>query len=152
MKIKSLDHQEKRTCHSAQALTEFALVLPILLILVLGAMDLGRLFYYKIVLTNAAREGANYLSRNPEVMTCYSGVCYYENTWEAIETEGQSSGVTISVDEVDWEYTNCCNVGEFVAISIEKEVDLIFDGFLRTMHIIYGPITVSASVRMVVHQ
>lgn len=150
MRIKPLNQQQKQNRLPAQALVEFALILPLMLILVLGAMDFGRLFYHKIILTNAAREGANYLSRNPEVIDCASGVCHFTNTWTAIETEGESSGVTIAIDEVDWENTNCCAVGDYVAISIEKEVDLLFDGFLDTMGIVDGPITISTSVRMVV--
>ncbi|HBO33570.1 MAG TPA: hypothetical protein DD636_02325 [Anaerolineaceae bacterium] len=151
MRIKPINHLQKQNCISAQALVEFALILPLMLILVLGSMDLGRLFYNKIILTNAAREGANYLSRNPEVLDCTSGVCHFNNTWDAIQTEGQSSGVTITIDEVDWDNTNCCTVGESVAISIDKDVDLIFDGFLDMVGIVDGPITISASVKMVVH-
>jgi Flp pilus assembly protein TadG len=41
-----------------QALVELALVLPVMLLLMLGALDLGRLFYAKITVTNAAKEAA----------------------------------------------------------------------------------------------
>ena len=40
------------------ALIEFAVILPILLLLVGGLMDFGILYYNKQVLTNASREGA----------------------------------------------------------------------------------------------
>jgi Flp pilus assembly protein TadG len=40
------------------AVVEFALVLPLLLVLVLGAIDWGYFFYVEEVVTNAAREGA----------------------------------------------------------------------------------------------
>lgn len=151
MRNRILNQYQKQKSLPAQALVEFALILPLMLILVLGAMDFGRLFYYKIVLTNAAREGANYLSRNSTTECTALGVCQYTNTWTAIETEGESSGVTIAIDEVDWENTNCCTVGDYVEISIEKEVDLFFDGFLDTMGIVDGPITINTSARMVVH-
>ena len=145
MRHKSNKHQKSHFSLRAQALVEFALLLPILLVLILGAMDLGRVFYYKIVLTNAAREGANTLSRYPE-----DGATGYNRTWEAISTEGDSSGVTISFDEVDWAGTNCCWVGRPVVITINKDVDLIFDGFLNSVGIIDGPITISSSVTMAV--
>jgi len=45
---------------AGQAMVEMALVLPILLVLVGGIMDFGWLFYNKIALNNAAREGARY--------------------------------------------------------------------------------------------
>ena len=41
-----------------QAITETALLFPILCLLVMGSTDLGRVFYYSIEVTNAAREGA----------------------------------------------------------------------------------------------
>ncbi len=40
------------------AAVEFALVLPVLLVLVLGAIDWGWYFYVREVVTNSAREGA----------------------------------------------------------------------------------------------
>ena len=37
---------------------EFVLILPILLLLIIGIIDFGALFYNKQVITNASREGA----------------------------------------------------------------------------------------------
>jgi TadE-like protein len=47
--------------HSGQSLVEFALILPLLAVLVLGAVDLTRAFYYYIALENASREAARVL-------------------------------------------------------------------------------------------
>ena len=41
-----------------QAIVETALLLPVLMLLVMGSADLGRVFYYSIAVTNAAREAA----------------------------------------------------------------------------------------------
>jgi hypothetical protein len=41
-----------------QALVELALILPVMLFLIVGALDLGRVFYSKIAVTDAAKEGA----------------------------------------------------------------------------------------------
>ncbi|HEV3095523.1 MAG TPA: TadE/TadG family type IV pilus assembly protein [Candidatus Dormibacteraeota bacterium] len=41
-----------------QALVETALLLPLLMLLVMGSADLGRVFYYSIAVTNSAREAA----------------------------------------------------------------------------------------------
>lgn len=41
-----------------QALVELALIVPILLLLMVAALDLGRIFYARITVENAAREGA----------------------------------------------------------------------------------------------
>lgn len=48
-----------------QAIVELALILPIMLLLLLAALDLGRLFYSEITVNDAAREGALEASRNP---------------------------------------------------------------------------------------
>lgn len=40
------------------ALVEFAVVLPLLLLVIGGMIDFGRLFYTEVMITNAAREGA----------------------------------------------------------------------------------------------
>ena len=42
------------------AAVEFALILPILVFLVLGGMDLGHRFYMQHLITNASREGARF--------------------------------------------------------------------------------------------
>lgn len=51
------DRSRSRTERGA-ALVEFALVLPLLLVLVFGIVDFGRAFQSSITLTNATREGA----------------------------------------------------------------------------------------------
>jgi len=45
-------------------LVEMALILPILLLLTMGVLDIGRAFYAKVSLTNATREGARYAARH----------------------------------------------------------------------------------------
>jgi Flp pilus assembly protein TadG len=46
-------------------MVEFALVLPIMLLLLAGAIDLGRLFYAYVAVENAAKEGALFGARSP---------------------------------------------------------------------------------------
>jgi Flp pilus assembly protein TadG len=43
-----------------QSLTEFALVLPVLMLLVIAVLDFGRAVYAYSVVANAAREGARF--------------------------------------------------------------------------------------------
>jgi hypothetical protein len=53
------------TCGSnGQSLVEFALVVPLLLLLVLGAVEIGRAAYYAIAVVNAARSGVQYGAQN----------------------------------------------------------------------------------------
>ena len=48
-----------------QSLVEFALMAPVLLLLVLGAVDYGRVYYQDVQVIHAARNGAAYASINP---------------------------------------------------------------------------------------
>ncbi|HEV2294147.1 MAG TPA: TadE/TadG family type IV pilus assembly protein [Tepidisphaeraceae bacterium] len=50
---------------SGVAAVELALVLPLLVTIVLGVVDLGRFAYAHIALSNAARAGADFASVNP---------------------------------------------------------------------------------------
>ena len=64
----------------SQALIEFALVSPVLLLLLFGVIDIGRAIFYYDTLNHAAREGArvairasNALPTNADVLTAVSG-------------------------------------------------------------------------------
>ena len=48
-----------------QSLTEFAIILPIFLLIVFGIFDVGRAIFYYSGIHNAAREGARYGAVNP---------------------------------------------------------------------------------------
>lgn len=54
-----------RKISRGQSLVELALVLPLFTLLLLMAIDFGRVYYSYIQITNAAREGANYASLSP---------------------------------------------------------------------------------------
>ncbi len=49
---------EKRS--QGQTMVEFALILPVLLLVVLGLIEFGRAFFYYTMVSNAAREGTRY--------------------------------------------------------------------------------------------
>lgn len=59
----------RRRARSAQALVEFALLLPLMLLILLGVVDFGRCFYFWTSIANAAREGARYGSTHPTYVT-----------------------------------------------------------------------------------
>jgi len=52
-----------------QGMVEFALLLPILVLIVFGVLELGRAFFAFIAITNAAREGARVFTFRPDVTT-----------------------------------------------------------------------------------
>lgn len=64
----SIRPQHASESRRGQALIEFALVLPLLLILLVLAIDFGRVFFGWVSLTNAARIGANYAGQYPDLL------------------------------------------------------------------------------------
>ena len=71
--------------HTAgQSMVEFALILPLLVLFLVGIFDLGRAFFSYIAITNAAREGTR-------VVTFWPGKVTVANVITAINTEIKAS-------------------------------------------------------------
>lgn len=101
------------------SLVEFAIVMPLLFILLFGIIDFGILLYNQAVITNASREGARYgiVSRSPrrtdeEISTfvrsfCDSNLLKTFGTWTdpAVTPNyaGQDFGDPLSV-QVQWQH------------------------------------------------
>lgn len=135
-----------------QSLMEMALLMPILLVLIIGALEFGRLFYTKIVITNAAREGAYYLSTHESDYDIGTGVA--PNTVIVAQAEANNSGIsdiTVSITP-----KNCCIQGEYsIEITVETMVhDLLILSFLGNAFSItatnYNEFPLSSSVEMMV--
>ena len=56
---------ERRGRSAGQSLVEMALILPTITLILMGVIDLGRVFYTYEALANAAREGARYCALHP---------------------------------------------------------------------------------------
>ncbi len=54
------DHRRRRL--QGQALVEFAIALPVLILLVAGVLELGRGYSYAVATSDAARDGARYVA------------------------------------------------------------------------------------------
>lgn len=76
---------------AGQGAVEFALFIPILMLVFFGALELGRAFFAYIAVANAAREGTRVFTFRPDVTTI-------ANVNAAIRNE---IGSTILVDETN---------------------------------------------------
>ncbi|MGE5481700.1 MAG: TadE/TadG family type IV pilus assembly protein [Bacteroidota bacterium] len=93
---------------AGQALVEMALLVPSLLLIVLLAVDFGRAFYDYERLTNAAREGAMWIARNPAITSANLGTLDNEDENEHIDKilarvrseGGTCSGGAVTLDGV----------------------------------------------------
>lgn len=79
---------------------ELALVTPILLLLLLGAIDLGRLFYARITVANAAREGAMVAATNPTSFSSGAACGPSNRVMCAATREPNGSFVTVAPADV----------------------------------------------------
>ena len=146
---KTKSTQQKKRTLPGQSLLELALMIPMLLVLITGALEFGRIFYTKIVISNAAREGAYYLSTNPSDYN--SGTGEAPNTVHVAEAEANNSGIsdiTVSITP-----KNCCTPGEYsIEITVEAKVeDLLILGFLGNNSLTatnYDEFPLSSSVEM----
>ena len=85
----------RRTRQKAQAIVELAFVLPVLLLVIMGIIEFGRIFMAQQTITNAAREGAR-LGILPS-----STVSDVQSTVNAfMDTAGLTGSPTITVANV----------------------------------------------------
>ena len=54
-----------RRSHSGSAALELAVITPFLVLLLIGVVDYGRVFYTSVTVSNAARSGAEYGAQSP---------------------------------------------------------------------------------------
>ena len=106
-----MKHSWKRNGkEKGQSLTEMALVLPVILVILAGVVDLGRLYYVTVALTDAAGEGATYAAIDPS------------NTDEIIARTQASTGglVQVGTEQVT---VDCPSVtaGSTVTVSVSYD-------------------------------
>lgn len=129
--------QKRKGKEKGQSLTEVALVLPVMLLILAGVLDLGRLYYVTVAITDAAGEGAMYAAINPHA------------TDEIIARAQDASGGMVQIDAE--KVTIDCPVvaaGEPVSVIVEYDftiatplINLIVpDGVLKLRGVASEPI------------
>ncbi|MBU0704877.1 MAG: pilus assembly protein [Chloroflexi bacterium] len=103
---------KNRKSERGQSLLEFALVLPVLLIVLAGVLDLGRLYFAYVAVTDAAGEGAAYAAIHPDdigeiirrAQDATGGMIEIDEGMVTIENNPSGLSQAISV-EVSYEFT-----------------------------------------------
>lgn len=97
-----------------QAMVEMAIVLPILLLLMMGIVDLGRVFSSYLVITNASREGAR------EAALGYSDDIIRERVAETTsQLDSSTVETTVTPDQ------SKRDSGQMVTVQVNYQVNLI---------------------------
>jgi Flp pilus assembly protein TadG len=134
-----------RKSQRGQNLVEFTLVLMILVMIAIGALDLGRIFHTVITITNSSREGARYLTLHPDdTGTSFTG------TKNAAVREAQGSMVNLTPSNVSVTYCRQmdlfegCDSGFPVRVTVSYNFELI-SGLLFS-----GSVPLTRSTQMLV--
>ena len=128
---------------AGQSLVELALAFPVLLLLLLGTIDLGRVFFDYIEIRNAAREGAGYGAHFPADST---GITL------RVTRHGVPAGATVTSTCTGCETSDGQAVGTgTIAVTVASEFSPITLGFLETWFNM-DPIQLSATATMRVLQ
>jgi hypothetical protein len=139
-----------------QSLAEFALVAPVLFILIFGLIDVARLYNSWVTAQHAAREGARYGVTGR--VDCDLAT---PNRLDCIEHTARqhTQGLTNSATDVDvlvrsWEYPSYADPATEGSAgdqcdALEVRVEYDFTASLPGIHSIFGPVHLVARERLV---
>ena len=119
---------------SGQELVEFALVLPLLLLVVIGVMDLGRAFHASITVANSSRAGARYAvsfghTDNGATVTPIGG-----EIRARIIQEAANSGITVDplLIDIDCSPISCDKGTGSIIVTIDYNFPFLFNSIIGT--------------------
>jgi hypothetical protein len=90
---------DRRHNERGVALVELALLLPILVVLAFGVIDLGRLIHARLVVTNVSREGGSLASRDIQVGDALITMLQSSATPFNLQTQGRIHVIKIKAGE-----------------------------------------------------
>jgi Flp pilus assembly protein TadG len=108
--VQQVSHDSER----GAAAVEFAILLPLLLMLVLGSIEFGRAYNAQITLTNAARDGVRVMAIANDPAGAKTAA---KNAAASVSTTIPTSDVTLS--------TNTCSTGAQVTLTIKYNLSTI---------------------------
>jgi len=121
--------------HPGQSLIELALILPVLMFILVGIVDFGRVFNAYIIITNVAREGARYGAMHPDE----------DDIKDYVINEAAGSGISIEDDDVEVEFPNgTLDPGNPIRVTVTYDFPLI------TEFLFGGSTTIQSSAEMVI--
>ncbi len=100
-----------RTDQQGQSLVEFALLLPLLLFILMGLLDVGRAFYVQVTLNDMASEGATYAAIHPYDV---------QGIWQRA-AEASGGLITVHPSNVDVDYPPVLYRGAPITVTVRYE-------------------------------
>jgi len=131
---------------AGQAVAEFALAIPIFLLLLFGLIDIGRLVYVNNAISQAAREGARYGAVQGRSATAVARTDVGAHTLSIMAAVPQP---TVSVAcERNGLIVTACRSTDFLLVSVSSPVSM----FTPLIGQLVGTVNVSSTARVTVNQ
>jgi Flp pilus assembly protein TadG len=134
--IESFNNSKDR--FRGQALVEFALALPVLLLLIFGVLEFGRAFTTKIAMENAAREGAHYY-----IYDIADDNNSFVNTKTAVKWEANNQGLSLQDSDITVKCVNGgvdqpdCDPGDTIVVTVTQTFGIaVFDFILNNLDMV----------------
>jgi hypothetical protein len=138
--------QNRNRGDSGQSLVEFALVVPLLLLLVFGIIEFGRVYHAQLVVASAAREGARKAAVNGDPDTIGAAIQNAAATLNVTATEVSYPMDPISPPEsgtlrycINYPLTGSRKFGDPVEVYVQGRIDIvipIISSFLGTTRVL----------------
>lgn len=136
------DRASRRPRSAGQSLAEFALTMPMALLMVLFGLDLGRVFLGWVALNQAAREAANYAAMNPLAWTLPYNLAIQAEYTRLVQTEASNINCTLESPVSAPTFSEGTSIGAPATVELTCQFDLI----TPLIGVLTGnPIPVSAS-------
>jgi hypothetical protein len=134
--------KRKRDGRLGQSLAEFALTLPMALLMILFGLDFGRVFLGWVALNQAAREAANYAAMNPAAWTLPYNLTVQAEFARLVTTETSNINCALEAPIPDPTFPDGTAVGAPAVVALDCRFSLI----TPIIGVITGnPLPVSAS-------
>jgi hypothetical protein len=135
-----------KKAEKGQSLVEFSLSLVLLLLLLSGLLDLGRVYFTFVALEDAAGEAALYLSLNPQCVHATDGVaCADPNNADYRARNSGGHEVDWTKANINFEIPEFYGVGEPVKVTVDYSYALLTPIIPRIVGLNPIKITTSAS-------
>src|SRR5688500_15784945 len=108
-----------------QSMAEFALTVPMALLMVLFGLDLGRVFLGWVTLNQAAREAANYAAMNPTAWTLPYNIAVQAEYTRLVTAEAADINCAMPVPIPAPAFPNGTNIGAPAVVELHCNFSLI---------------------------
>ena len=136
----------RRRRSSGQAVAEFALAIPIFLLLLFGLIDIGRLVYVNNAISQAAREGARYGAVQGRSGTAAARTDVATHTVSMMAAVPQPA-VTVICERNGLTVTACRST-DLLVVSVSSPVSM----FTPVIGQLVGTVNVNSTARVTVNQ